>query len=136
MFASTRFVEYTCILDIGIIGTYRPNTRVIQELLNPKKGDSDDYIPWRETHLIPIESGRVCHIDWKDNTFVLMISSVISGDQKVKRLRKRPKETSSKAKTARAIFGNKSTKELEIPAIADEYNYHIGAMDEFDHMTA
>jgi hypothetical protein len=58
------------------------------------------------------------------------------GDQRVERLRKRPKETSSKAKTARIPFGNEATKVLSIPTIADEYNYHMGAVDEFDHLTA
>jgi hypothetical protein len=65
-----------------------------------------------------------------------MMSSIISGDKRVIRLRKRPKETSSKAKTARVPFGKDSIKELSIPAIADGYNYHIGAVDEFDHLTA
>jgi hypothetical protein len=60
----------------------------------------------------------------------------MSGDEKVLWLRKRPKETSSKAKTARAPFGRDAVKELLIPAIVDRYNYHMGAVDEFDHLTA
>ena len=73
---------------------------------------------------------------WKDQAFVLMMSSFMSGDERVLRLRKRPKETSSKAKTARKPFGNQATKVLSIPAIADGYNYHMGAVNEFDHLTA
>lgn len=66
-----------------------------------------------------------------------MMSSVLSGDQTVTRLRKRPKETSSKAKTARAPFRkDKVVKELPIPIVTDEYNYNMGAVDEFDHLTA
>ncbi len=65
-----------------------------------------------------------------------MMSSLMSGDQRVERLRKRPKETSSKAKTARIPFGNEATKVLSIPAITDGYNYYMGAVDEFDHLTA
>ncbi len=53
----------------------------------------------------------------------------------VTRLRKRPKETSSKAKTSRVPFEEEVVKELDIPTIADEYNYHMGAVDEFDHLT-
>jgi hypothetical protein len=48
-----------------------------------------------------------------------MISSILSGDKQVVRLRKRLKETSFKAKTARAPFGKEAIKELSIPAIAD-----------------
>jgi hypothetical protein len=65
-----------------------------------------------------------------------MMSSVLSGDERVVRLRKRPKETSSKAKTSRVLFGQEPIKELSIPVIADEYNYYIGEVDEFDHLTA
>jgi hypothetical protein len=75
-------------------------------------------------------------VGWKDQAFVLMMSSVLSGDEQVVRLRKRPKETSSKAKTSRVPFGEEAIKELSIPAIADEYNYHMGAVDAFDHLTA
>jgi hypothetical protein len=60
----------------------------------------------------------------------------LSGNKRVSRLRKKPKETSSKAKTTRELFGNNVIKELSIPLIADGYNYHMGAVDEFDHLTA
>jgi hypothetical protein len=65
-----------------------------------------------------------------------MISSVLSGNEHVIRLRKRSKETSSKAKTSRIPFGEEAVKELNISTVADEYNYHIRAVDEFDHLTA
>jgi hypothetical protein len=45
-------------------------------------------------------------VGWKDQAFVLMMSSFISSDERVLWLRKRPKETSSKAKTVRIPFGN------------------------------
>jgi hypothetical protein len=64
------------------------------------------------------------------------MSSVLSGDERVVRLRKRPKETSSKAKTARALFSKEAIKELSIPAITDRYNYDIRAVDEFNYLTA
>jgi hypothetical protein len=85
---------------------------------------------------MPIENGLVCQVGWKDQAFVLMMSSLLSGDKRVVRLRKRPKETSSKAKTVRIPFGKDAVKELSIPAIADRYNYHIGAVDDFDYLTA
>jgi hypothetical protein len=64
-----------------------------------------------------------------------MMSSFILGDERILRRRKRPKETSSKAKTVRIPFGNQVIKTLSIPAIADGYNYHMGAVDEFDYLT-
>ena len=60
----------------------------------------------------------------------------MSGDQRVLQCRKRPKKTSSKAKTACAPFGDSTTKLLLIPIVTDGYNYYIGAINEFDHLTA
>jgi hypothetical protein len=136
LFISTRFVKYTHSQGIGVTGTCRDTSGVIQELLDLKKKDNKDIIPWGETYSIPMQSGKVCHIGWKDQAFVLMMSSVMLGDHKVTRLRKRPKETSSKARTSRVPFGKDAMKELEILAIADMYNYHMGDVDEFDHLTA
>lgn len=42
-----------------------------------------------------------------------------------------------KAKTARAPFTpREAEKELLIPKVADHYNHFMGAVDEFDHLTA
>ncbi len=64
------------------------------------------------------------------------MSSIFSGNNKVVQLRKRPKETSSKAKTSRVPFREKAVKELSIPAITNTYNYYIGVVNEFDYLTA
>jgi hypothetical protein len=64
------------------------------------------------------------------------MSFFISGDERVIRLRKRPKETSSKSKTTRKPFSNKATKELSIPIVLDGYNYHIEAVNEFNYLIA
>jgi hypothetical protein len=65
-----------------------------------------------------------------------MMLLVLLGDEKVVRLRKRLKETSSKAKTTRVLFDKDLIKGLSIPAIIDGYNYHIGAINEFDYLIA
>jgi hypothetical protein len=85
--------------------------------------DKKDVIPWGETYSMYTPNGEVCQVGWKDQAFVLMMSSFMSGDERVIRLRKRPKETSSKAKTARIPFGQEAKKELSIPVITDGYNY-------------
>ncbi len=65
------------------------------------------------------------------------MSSVLPGDERIVRLRNRPKDTSSPlAKTAQKPLGKEAIKELSIPAITDEYNNHIGAVNKFDYLTA
>jgi hypothetical protein len=136
LFVSTRFVEYARSQGVGVTGTCRHKSRIMKELASLKKEDKKDVIPWGETHFLLALSGNVCHVGWKDQAFVLMMSSVLSGDERVVRLRKRPKETSFKAKTSRVPFREEAVKELSILTIADAYNYHMGAIDEFDHLTA
>ena len=136
LFVSTRFVEYARSQGVGVTGTCRDKSGIMKELAELKKQDKKDVIPWGKTYSLYTPSGNVCHVGWKDQAFVLMMSSVLSGDEMVVRLRRRPKETSSKAKTSRVPFGEDAIKELNIPTIADAYNYHMGAVDEFDHLTA
>jgi hypothetical protein len=65
-----------------------------------------------------------------------MISFALSSDKRVLSIRKRPKETSSKAKIAREPFRDNAIKELSIPVVADYYNHFISAIDEFNHLIA
>ena len=76
LIVSTRMVKYARSQGNGIIGTCRDNTGVIQELLDLKKKDKKDIIKWGETYSMPTENGPVCHVGWKDQAFVLVMSSV------------------------------------------------------------
>jgi hypothetical protein len=64
------------------------------------------------------------------------MSTVFNGKEKVTQLRKQPKKTLSKAKTARIPFGNQATKELEISKIYDFYNYNMLAVNVADQLAA
>jgi hypothetical protein len=77
-----------------VTGTCRTKGGVFKELLDLQKKDKKDVIPWGETYSMYTPNGEVCQIGWKDQAFVLMMSSFMSGDQRINRLRKRPKETS------------------------------------------
>jgi hypothetical protein len=80
LFVSTRIVEYARSQGVGITGTCRDTGGVIQELLDLKKKDKSDVIKWGEAYSMPTSNGKVCHVGWKDQAFVLMMSSVLSGD--------------------------------------------------------
>jgi hypothetical protein len=123
LFVFTRFVEYARSQGVGVTRTCRDKAAVNKELLKLKQEDKKDVISWGTTFSIPTPTSKVCHVGWKDQAFVLMMSSILLGDEQVIQLRKRPKETSFKAKTARIPFGKEAVKDLSIPVIADEYNY-------------
>jgi hypothetical protein len=57
------------------------------------------------------------------------MSTVHNRKSKVTKVQKRPKKILFKAKTAQVLFGDKATKELEIPELYDCYNYNILAVD-------
>jgi hypothetical protein len=86
---------------------------------------------------MPTRSGKVIQVGWKDNVFVLGMSTVLSGEGSVERQRRRPKITSTSAKTARAAYGPEEyIKAMSIPLFYDLYNYNMNAVDRADQLAA
>ena len=71
---------------------------------------------------------------WKDQNVVLFMSTVSDGQEKIRRLRRRPAKTATNARTSRAMFGESATKELEIPAFIDMYNHYMNGVDNADQL--
>ncbi|KAK0101558.1 hypothetical protein ONS95_006723 [Cadophora gregata] len=89
-----------------------------------------DQIPWGRLFTEATEDNLINMIAWKDNTLVLSMSTFSDGQSTVERLRKRPSETSSAAKTARKPFGPNPRAILAIPEFEDKYNHQIGGVDQ------
>jgi ribosomal protein L21 len=110
---------------------------MVQELIDLKRNDGTKgytEMEWGEVVTIPTESNLVNNMAFKDNAVVLFQSNYHTREGRVIRTRKRPKKTSSRAKTARKPFGNEPTKDLPLPSFDDEYNYGIGAVDVGDQL--
>jgi hypothetical protein len=74
-------------------------------------------------------------VGWKDNTAVLGISTVLTQNETVDRLRHKPKATSTSAKTARASYGpDEYTKTMPIPLFWDLYNHNMNSVDRGDQL--
>ena len=73
-------------------------------------------------------------ITWKDNNIALLISNYADPKHLVERNRRRPKATSTKAKTSRAVFGSEPRKMLMIPKPIDDYNHLMDAVDTGDQL--
>jgi hypothetical protein len=67
--------------------------------------------------LSPSEDGRIQFVAWKDNALVLFMTTVAGELDLVEKQRKRPSETSTSAKTARAPFRDNATAILGIPIL-------------------
>jgi hypothetical protein len=57
-----KIVEYARSIDIIITGIYRDIGGVIQELLDLKKKDKKDIIPWGTIYSFSMASSKVCYI--------------------------------------------------------------------------
>mmetsp|Transcript_1528 Transcript_1528/g.3386 ORF Transcript_1528/g.3386 Transcript_1528/m.3386 type:complete len:291 (-) Transcript_1528:1970-2842(-) len=66
---------------------------------------------------------------WVDNSEVLMVSTVHTGEHVVDSHRKRPRETHYNREHVRSLFGTEGEKTIEIPKIIDDYNNWMGGVD-------
>jgi len=72
-----------------------------------------------------------------DNGPVTMLSTIhkIDGNEnRIERVRRRPRVTSTNATKVREIFGNASKKSLPIPIVIDDYNHFMGRVDIADQL--
>jgi hypothetical protein len=101
-----------------------------------KEDASKDKIPWGTLFIEPFEDNLINFMAWKDNALVLFMSIVDNGSQVIEKLRKRPLETSSFAKTSRVPFNGQSRALLDIPVFDDLYNHGMGYVDKGNHLKA
>jgi hypothetical protein len=130
LFTTTKLLSYGRQRGWGATGTCTAKSGILQRFGRMKKDDKQkDEIPWGTLFTEATEDNLINMMAWKDNALVLSMSTVADGKSTVERLRKRPSETSSAAKTSRKPFGPNTRTTLPIPEYEDEYNHQIGAVD-------
>jgi hypothetical protein len=134
LFTSDVLIRYLRSCGWAATGTCRKDSGIFQELYDLKTKDSkSDTIPWGSFFEETTADNLVNQIAWKDNSLVL-VQSVYSGHETRELLRKRPKESSTSAKTARAVFEKEYQKLLDIPEFIDDYNHRAKAVDRGDQL--
>ena len=131
LFTNVKLLKYGRERGWGITGICTAKSGIIKKFSKMKEQDKKkDVILWGTLYIEPSVDNLINYIAWKDNALVLFMSTVNDGVEKVEKLRKRPSETSTSAKTARAPFGDHARKLLEIPEFDELYNHEMGAVDE------
>lgn len=142
LFTSTKFLEYMRnAKQIGISGTTRTNAGILDPILDMNKKDkgksgSADTLPWGTLISLSTASNLVAQVGWKDSSFAIMMSTVLDGTEHVESLRKRPKQGKKKEQEKHKPFFGQPRALLAIPKIFDLYNWNMGPVDGFDHLTA
>jgi hypothetical protein len=129
-FSSIKLFKYLREKKIGACGTVRKNSANFPQIFKV-----DKKLEWDTLSGIVIDD--VLAILWMDNGPVTMLSTIhqINGDEnRIERVRRRPRETSTNATKVRAIFGSASKKSLPIPIVIDDYNHFMGGVDIADQL--
>ena len=138
LFISTKLVAYLRSKGFGARGTARINAGIYKDLLEIKKSDEKDIIPWGATHIRYVADGTVAQIGWKDPSYCLFMSNMdsVDDDNTVITKRRRPNETATCAKTARKPFEDLPEKDLPRPALTYLYNIEMNGVDKGDQKRA
>lgn len=129
-FSSIRLFKYLREKNIGACGTVRKNSANFPQILK-----TDKKLEWDTLSGVVVDD--VLAILWMDNGPVTMLSTIhqINGDEnRIERIRRQSRETSTNANKVRAIFGSLSKKSLPIPIVIDDYNHFMGGVDIADQL--
>jgi hypothetical protein len=106
-------------------------------VVKEKVDKAKDQIPYGTLFVEPAPpDDLINHLAWKDNCLVLFQSTVNTSKETIMRNRKRPSETPTSHKTAKAVFDSKPSKDLDIPVFVDKYNDKMAEVDKGDKLMA
>ena len=93
-----------------------------------------NHIEWGTKWFAVSKNKTVAQMAWRDNNVVLFATTVSDPTAVVVRPRKRPGATRTGAVKTRKAFGEMIIKDMDIPVLIDQYNHHMGAVDQFDQL--
>ncbi len=71
---------------------------------------------------------------WLDNSDVLMVSTVHTGEESIARVRRRPRENAINKSNIKMVWGSKPSALIKIPKMIDDYNHWMGGVDRCDQL--
>ncbi|SCO91021.1 uncharacterized protein FRV6_15149 [Fusarium oxysporum] len=114
---------------------------IIKELKEAKernKAGNGSFLPYHEVRDIPTKDYKVMHIGWKDSSIVLFLSTVHTGADEDRTLKKRKslakKSIKSESQRIQQVFGGDAFKIVPIPIVAAEYIDEMNRVDRGDEL--
>ncbi|KFA77474.1 hypothetical protein S40288_08709 [Stachybotrys chartarum IBT 40288] len=121
---------------IAATGTARVNCGIYQPFVVAKQQDGKGKCwAFNTIKAAPTPEGQVNQIAWKDNALVLLLTTVFTEEEFIRRVRRRPSAT-AQSRPIRREFGPDPVKELPMLVAADAYNKQMGAVDIGDQLRA
>jgi hypothetical protein len=122
-FTQPAVIEMTRQYGIGVCGTtrrqrYWPPREY--KRINDKRFNTLYTLPDRRNFLM---------MRWVDNDVVDLVSTVHTGNECVKKARKRPRENQLNRKNVREVWGSSAVVDIIIPKVIDDYNNCMGGVD-------
>jgi len=138
LFATPQLFEYLRSQGIAATGTTRPARIDSNQLQKLRTQESRrDTIPWGTLYARKCKEAEVIQFGFKDNAFVLLLSTAFNGmEPECLKLRRQPSKTSTSARTARVPFDGQPLKLLPIPQLINSYNQHMNSVDIGDQLRA
>ncbi|KFA82009.1 hypothetical protein S40288_08000 [Stachybotrys chartarum IBT 40288] len=97
----------------GATGTARTNCGIFKQLVEAKIRDKQGKCwQWNELRAYATVNNKVNQIGWKDNALVLLLSTVFTGEEFERCIRRRPTSTAKTANPIKEAFGDEAVKEM------------------------
>ena len=129
LFLNVETAHALMAINVAALGTTRKNAKGIPKPLLDAKNAGQSLV-WNS--MIAIQVGWALTFVWQDNNAVLGTTTAFSVDKvedRVQRLRRRPKSSSTNTNIIRPVFGDQSRKLLFIPRAIDVYNHGMNSID-------
>ncbi len=137
LFTSHKLLLYLRKRDYEVIDTARSNFEIYKKFVQLKTQDKKrNKILWKELKMMIISDNQIMQFVWKDNAIILFQLTMFDDQIYIIRDRKRSSKTSISAKTARALFNDKSHAMLLILNFDDVYNHYMKAVNQTDQLRA
>ena len=93
-----------------------------------------NHIEWGTKWFALSEKETVAEMAWCDNNVVLFAATVGNPTAVIIRPHKKPSASRTGAPKTRKAFSDEVIKDMPIPMLIDQYNHHVGAVDQFDQL--